>query len=121
MDVLLIWLAIIFGFGFLRIFLRKRFGIDEEERAGIQVRRFERWNGWVMLGAIIVLFMLLPDSLEVFFSWLMIVFLIVNGVQVFLEWKYLQESRKYQVSLIYFAITVLAVVLFISYVGWQIG
>ena len=121
MEILIIWLAIIFGFGFLRMFLKKRFGIDEEERAGVQIRRFERWNGWVMLAAIIVLFILFPDSLEVFFFWLMIVFLIVNAVQVFLEWKYLKGSRKYQVSLIYFAITALAVILFISFVGWQIG
>lgn len=121
MEVLIIWLAIIFGFGFLRMFLRKRFGIAEEERAGINVRRFERWNGWVMLAGIIVLFSIFPDSLEVFFSWLLIIFLIVNGVQVFLEWKYLKGSRKCQASLIYFAITAVAVVLFISIVSWQIG
>lgn len=121
MEILIIWLAIIFGFGFLRMFLRKRFGIAEEERAGINVRRFERWNGWVMLAGIIVLFSMFPDSLEVFFSWLLIIFLIVNGVQVFLEWKYLKGSRKYQASLIYFAITAVAVVLFISIVSWQIG
>lgn len=114
MAILLLWLAIIIGFGFVRLFLRKSFGIDQEERAGIPVKKFERWNGWVMMAAILVLIILFADSLEVFLVWVFVIFLIVNAAQIFLEWKYLKGSRKYQASIIYFTITALAIIIFIT-------
>lgn len=119
MWLLIIWLSVIFGFGFLRMYLKKRYGIDKEERAGVPVKKFERWNGWLMMGAIIVLFIFSIDSLAVFFFWLVIVFLLVSAAQIYLEWKYLKGSRKYQASIVYFTITALAMIIFIAIIRWQ--
>ncbi|WP_142826718.1 hypothetical protein [Planococcus soli] len=119
MWLLIIWLIVIFGFGFLRMYLKKRFGIDEEERAGVPVKRFERWNGWVMLAAIIVLYIVFIDSLAVFFFWLLSVFLLVCAAQIYLEWKYLKGSRKYQASIVYFTITALVMIIFIAIIRCQ--
>lgn len=119
MWILIAWLSVIFGFGFLRWFLGKRFGIDQEERAGIPVKRFERWNGWVMMAAIIVLFIFLADSLEVFFFWVFGIFSVVNAAQIYLEWKCLKGSRKYQASIIYFTIAALSMVILITMIKFQ--
>lgn len=121
MEIAIAWLVFIFGFGFLRVFLRKRFGIDQEEQAGIPVKRFERWNGWVMTTAIIVSAIFLMDSLEVFIFLVMGIFLIGSGGQVYLEWKYLRGSRKYQASIVYFTVTALALIIFITFIRLQTG
>ncbi|WP_239457184.1 hypothetical protein [Planococcus versutus] len=64
MSIWIIWLLIIFGFHFLRIFLKKRFEIDKEEQAGVPVQKFERWNNWLMIVAIIILGINMQGSLE---------------------------------------------------------
>ena len=119
MWIFFIWLLVIFGLQFLKMYLKKRFGIDKEEQAGVPVKKFERWNGWVMLAAIIVSYVFFNDSLAVFFSWLFGFFVITNAAQIYLEWKYLKESRKYQASTVYFMITALAIIVFIAGVRLQ--
>lgn len=119
MWILFIWLLVIFGLQFLRMYLKKRFGIDKEEQAGVPVKKFERWNGWVMLAAIIVLYVFFLDSHAVFFSLLLGIFVLVCATQIYLEWKYLKGSRKYQASMVYFTITALAIIVFFSVLRWQ--
>ncbi|TWT06538.1 DUF4181 domain-containing protein [Planococcus sp. CPCC 101016] len=121
MGIAIAWLVFIFGFGFLRVFLRKRFGIDQEEQAGVPVKRFERWNGAVMTIVIITAAIFLVGSLEVFFFSVFWIFFIGSGVQIYLEWKYLRGSRKYQASIVYFTVTALALIIFITFVRLQTG
>ncbi|ANU22063.1 DUF4181 domain-containing protein [Planococcus donghaensis] len=112
--VFFLWFVIIIGFAFLRMFLKKRFGIDQEEQAGIPVKKFERWNNWLMILAIIVLAVNMQDSLELFFFWIFVIFFVGNATQISLEWKYLKGSRKYQVSLINSVLSGLAIIIFIT-------
>ncbi|MDN7227386.1 DUF4181 domain-containing protein [Planococcus sp. N064] len=121
MELLLIWFVLVFGFSFLKSFLKKRFAIEQEERSGIPVRRFERWTAAVMMIAIIMLILFFVDAPEPFFFWVFIIFLTVNTAQVFLEWKFLKGSRKYQMSFVYFTATALALLVFIATIRWQIG
>ncbi|ANU14392.1 hypothetical protein B481_2448 [Planococcus halocryophilus Or1] len=112
--VFFLWFVIIIGFAFLRMFLKKRFGINQEEQAGIPVKKFERWNNWLMILAIIVLAVNMQNSLESFFFWIFMIFFVGNATQIFLEWKYLKGSRKYQVSLINSMLGGLAIIIFIT-------
>lgn len=121
MWLLVIWLIVIFGLQFLRMYVTRQFGIDKEERKGVPVKKFERWNGWLMLAAIIVLFTIFKDSLIEFFFWLFGMFCLVCTAQIYLEWKYLKESRKYQASIVYFMITALTIIVFFATVRWQTG
>lgn len=119
MWVFFIWLLLMLSLQFLRMHLTKRFGIDEEERAGVPVKKFERWNGWVMLATIIIVYIFFFDSLAVFFSWLLGVFVLVCATQIYLEWKYLKGSRKYQASIVYFTTIALTIIAFLSIMRWQ--
>ncbi|QKX51075.1 hypothetical protein HF394_11025 [Planococcus glaciei] len=121
MEMLLIWFVLAFGFSFLKSFLKKRFAIEQEERSGIPVRRFERWTAAVMVIAITMLILFFVDVPETFFFWVFIVFLTVNTAQVFSKWKLLESSRKYQMSFVYFTVTALALLVFIATIRWQIG
>lgn len=121
MNIFIIWFLVILGIGMLRFFLKKRFAIDREEQAGIPVRRFERWSGTVMVSVVILLILFSEKPPEQLFSWILFVFLAVNAGQVFLEWKFLKKSRKYQMSIVYFAVMALALFVFIATVSWQIG
>lgn len=109
--IFFIWLIVIIGFSLLNKFLKKRFGIDQEEQAGIPVKKFERWNNWLLIVAIIVLWFNLHASLESFFFWLIVILVIGNSVQIYLEWKYLKGSRKYQLSLINSTLGALAIMI----------
>ncbi|EGA90785.1 hypothetical protein GPDM_03265 [Planococcus donghaensis MPA1U2] len=113
-SVFFLWFVIIIGLAFLRMFLKKRFGINQEEQAGIPVKKFERWNNWLMILAVIVLAVNMQDSLEVFFFWIFVIFFVGNATQIFLEWKYLKGSRKYQVSLINSVLSGLTIIIFIT-------
>jgi|GEM_PF-4545916 len=119
--VFFLWFIIIIGFAFLRMFLKKRFGIDKEEQAGIPVKKFERGNNWLMIVAIIVLAVNMQNSLESFFFWIFMIFFVGNATQIFLEWKYLKGSRKYQVSLINSMLGGLAIIIFITVASTQMN
>ncbi|EIM05527.1 hypothetical protein A1A1_15668 [Planococcus antarcticus DSM 14505] len=120
-SLLFIWLLVIFGFHFFRMFLKKRFGIDKEAQAGVPVNKFERWNGWLTVAAIIALAIVIQGSLEKFAFWLFLIFFMGSVAQIYLEWKYLKGSRKYQVSLLYFSVVAVALVVFIKIVSSQVS
>lgn len=120
-SLLFIWLLVIFGFHFLRMFLKKRFGIDKEIQAGVPVNKFERWNGLLTVATVIAIALVFQGSLERVFFWLFLVFFVGSVAQIFLEWKYLKGSRKYQVSLLYFSIVAVTLVVFIKIVSSQVS
>lgn len=121
MELLVIWFVLVFGFSFLKSFLKKRFAIDQEERSGIPVRRFERWTAAVTMIAIVMLILFFIEAPEPFFYWVFIIFLTVNTAPDFLGWKFREYLWKYQMSLVYFTITALALFIFIATISWQIG
>ncbi|MDJ0333163.1 DUF4181 domain-containing protein [Planococcus sp. S3-L1] len=120
-SFLFVWLVVIFGFHFLRIFLKKRFGIDKEAQAGVPVKRFERWNGLLTVAAIIAIALMFQGSLERFFFWLFFIFFVGSAMQIILEWKYLKGSRKYQASLLYFSIVAVTLVVFMTMAFLQVS
>ena len=119
--VFFIWFVIIIGFGFLRSFLKKRFGIDKEEQAGIPVKKFERWNSWIVIPAIIILGVNMQDSLERFLFWLFMMLIVGSALQIYLEWKFLKGSRKYQMSLMNSVLGGIAIIIFITLAATQMN
>ncbi|MGE6370231.1 DUF4181 domain-containing protein [Planococcus kocurii] len=120
-SFLFVWLVVIFGFHFLRIFLKKRFGIDKELHAGVPVNKFERWNGLLTVAAIIAIALMFQGSLERFFFWVFCIFFVGSAMQIILEWKYLKGSRKYQASLLYFSIVAVTLVVFMTLASLQVS
>ncbi|AIY06753.1 hypothetical protein Plano_2788 [Planococcus sp. PAMC 21323] len=102
-QLLIFWFFAIIGYAVLRNLIKKKLGIDKEEKAGVRVKKFEFWNSGISVSIIIVLILVFYNSLSVLLISATAVFVVGNTVQIFLEWKYLKGSRKYVLSFVDFA------------------
>lgn len=98
-SLLMIYFFALIIMSVLRFFVKKRLGFDQEQKAGVLVKKYEYWNSAISVAVIVVLAIFLQDTLNVLIYAVTGVVIIGSVVQIALEWKFLKNSRKYLMSI----------------------
>ncbi len=98
-SLLMIYFFALIVMSVLRFFVKKRLGLDQEQKAGVLVKKYEYWNSAISVAVIIVLVIFLQNTLDKLIYSVMGVFVLGNLIQIALEWKFLKNSRKYLMSI----------------------
>ena len=85
---------------------RKGFAIDERVLQSVPAEKIRRGSKWAMSVGLLMLFpVMLLHGADAFFIGLMVIFTAVAGVKVYFEWKLLKGSKKYQMTLVTYGLS----------------
>lgn len=112
MEVLNLILLLIGIFGLLYILekqLKKRFTIDEQVLESEPAKKIERWSRWTLLIAQVPLISLTLQFDHAYIYWLLSIFTAITALTVYFERRLLKGTKKYQLTLATYGLTLLAV------------
>ncbi len=112
MEVLNLILLLIGIFGLLYILekqLKKWFAIDEQVLESEPAKKIERWSRWTLAIAQVPLIPLTLQFDHAYIYWLLSIFTAITALTVYFEWRLLKGTKKYQLTLATYSLTLLAV------------
>ncbi|MDM5219672.1 DUF4181 domain-containing protein [Peribacillus sp. NJ11] len=100
MEFLVFFIILIIFSLFIDKFLRKWLGVEKKKISETSGKNIDRWGRGIIL---FIFLCILPFAVEDrnVIKWYWICFLIVSmGFQLFMEWKYLKNSKEYVITVI---------------------
>lgn len=115
---LLNFVGVLIGiFGLLYILekqLKKWFAIEREVLESETAKKIERWNRWTFGVVQVLLIPLMFQNDEVYIYWMIIIFTAITAITVYVEWRLLKGTRKYQLSLATYGLFMFAILAMLS-------
>lgn len=94
--------------------IKKWFAIDEEVLESAPAKKIEGWTRWTTVVVLLCLFPLVNQDFDAYIFWLLLVLTAITAVEVFVEWKLLKGSRKYQMTIVSYVFGMLLIIAMLS-------
>lgn len=99
---------------FLERLIQKWFAIDQEVLESAPAKKIKAWSKGAMIVALLILYPMMIQGGDAYIFWLIAFLTAITAVEVFFEWKLLRGSRKYQMTLVSYALAMLTVLIMLS-------